>query len=575
LVAEGQLEAAVPQFERVTQYMPPIQADGYHGVGGIQKYAAMRTLESDVTELARLALGRIFFELGRYVDAQRYYQEIRTESPYFPDQLFELVWVYLKQEEWLDAINQIEIFLIAYPDHQYAFQLSLLLGHLHMRRASYERALSTYEDLVENYGPIQQRLADIAASSTRPDHFFEALVESEDVAEVDPQIPAFAVSLLAEDDHVGRAVSIRREIGSQEKDLQTSQELIEQIAPVLQQGSEAVGTFRQGRQEIGAVQNDSIKLRSDVIDVELAILEEQVSGADRGQLIELRKRWDVLGGRAGQVRSQENDESDRMNAYTSQVREVQQLAFRTQQVALDQVARITGLKRRLRENAGRMSDEDVAMVRQSLRDAENELRTDISALERTQNDTTLRRVMRNVDDRAVVDTGSQRGMISDDFDALRADVMLFRRQVPLGLSTSDFQSLDRYWERARNIERRSLSVLGKLERAERAELSLMRSRLAEHMDAVIGISGDVAATSSSAATVASAVTRAGIGRVEDEFHETVMGADRGIVDVYWTRKAQVSDEIERLNDERGKRSAELDARFEVIRQRMGAAGGAE
>ena len=101
----------------------------------------------------------------------------------------------------------------------------------------------------------------------------------------------------------------------------------------------------------------------------------------------------------------------------------------------------------------------------------------------------------------------------------------------------------------------------------------MRSRLSEHMDAVVRISGDVSATSTSASTVASAVTRDGLDRVEDEFYETVMGADRGIVDVYWTRKAQVSDEIERLNDERGKRSAELDSRFEVIRQRMGASGG--
>jgi hypothetical protein len=48
-----------------------------------------------------------------------------------------------------------------------------------------------------------------------------------------------------------------------------------------------------------------------------------------------------------------------------------------------------------------------------------------------------------------------------------------------------------------------------------------------------------------------------------------MGADRGIVDVYWTRKVGVSDEIERLNEERGLRGAELDSRFELIRQRMG------
>ena len=103
----------------------------------------------------------------------------------------------------------------------------------------------------------------------------------------------------------------------------------------------------------------------------------------------------------------------------------------------------------------------------------------------------------------------------------------------------------------------------------------MRNRLAQHMDAVVVISGDVASMSTYAAVVSSAVTRVGIGRVEDEFNETVMGADRGIVDVYWNRKAQVTDEIERLNNERGKRSAELDSRFEVIRQRMGATGGSK
>ena len=213
------------------------------------------------------------------------------------------------------------------------------------------------------------------------------------------------------------------------------------------------------------------------------------------------------------------------------------------------------------------------MVRETLRETENELRSTIGALERSQNDATLRRVMRTVQDYSVADTGSERGQISGDFEALRADERALRTQIPVGGYADDVRSLDEHWERSRQIDRRALSVLGKLERAERAELSLMRSRLSEHMDAVVHISGDVASTSTSASTVASAVTRNGLDRVEDEFHETVMGADRGIVDVYWTRKAQVTDEIERLTDERGKRSAELDSRFEVIRQRMGASGG--
>ena len=76
LVAEGQYESAIPQFDRVTQHMPPMKADGYYGVGGIQEFAARRAMESEVVELARLALGRIHYELGNYGQAQTHYRSV-------------------------------------------------------------------------------------------------------------------------------------------------------------------------------------------------------------------------------------------------------------------------------------------------------------------------------------------------------------------------------------------------------------------------------------------------------------------------------------------------------------------
>ena len=102
----------------------------------------------------------------------------------------------------------------------------------------------------------------------------------------------------------------------------------------------------------------------------------------------------------------------------------------------------------------------------------------------------------------------------------------------------------------------------------------MRAKLSEHMDAVIALNSEFVSGVDRHHRLLG-VTRAGIGRVEGEFTETVMGAARGIVDVYWTRKAQVSDEIERLGEERGLRSRELDDRFQTIRQRMGQGGGAK
>jgi len=571
LVAEGQYESAIPQFERVTQHVPPMKADGYYGVGGIQEFAARRALESEVVELARLALGRINYELGKYAEAQKHYRSVTTESDQFADQLYELVWVYLKQDQWLDAINQIEIFLIAFPEHQYAFQLRLLLGHLHMRRGAYERALVSYEEVVDKYGPIQMRLTEIKLSPSKPDDFFGALVDAEQPEAVDPEIPAFAISLLAEDDHVGRAVDIRRELDRQDDDLEVSRSLIEQIAPVLQGGSQGIGTFYAGRTQIGGVQNDSLKIRIDVIDADLAILEDQGSAAQAGEVRRLRQEFNTLMGRYSQIRSDENDATAREGAYAGQVDAVQTSAAQGGQLAGQQMAEIQALKQRLVENASQLSGQEVSEIHRRIAALEAGLKDDMGGLAQAASPATKRRVMNTVGGPS--NAVAQRRLLADDLGALRDDIVPLRRTVRD--TSGDFRRLDQAWDRALKVERRALSVMGKLERAEATELRQMRAKLSEHMDAVIALNSEFGQVSGSATVVSSGVTRVGIGRVEGEFTETVMGADRGIVDVYWTRKAQVSDEIERLGEERGLRSRELDDRFQMIRQRMGQGGGAQ
>ena len=82
------------------------------------------------------------------------------------------------------------------------------------------------------------------------------------------------------------------------------------------------------------------------------------------------------------------------------------------------------------------------------------------------------------------------------------------------------------------------------------------------------IGGDVDRVDAEAARVATAVTRTGFGLLEDELYETIMRADRGIVDVYWLRKTEVADEKLRLATERAERLRELDARFGLINQKL-------
>jgi hypothetical protein len=65
-----------------------------------------------------------------------------------------------------------------------------------------------------------------------------------------------------------------------------------------------------------------------------------------------------------------------------------------------------------------------------------------------------------------------------------------------------------------------------------------------------------------------ALTREGFERMESFFAESVLKADTGIVDVYWARKLELADERERVQQERNDLVAELNRRFELIRQKM-------
>ena len=429
----------------------------------------------------------------------------------------------------------------------------------------------SYEEVVDKYGPIQMRLAEIKGSPTEPENVFGSLVKAEDPEGFDPDIPAFAISLLADDEGVGRAVEIRKELDRQGGDIEASRTLIEQVAPILQGGVQGIGTFYAGRTQIAGVQNDSLKVRVDVVDADLAIIEEGGSAAQDGEVSRLRASFNRLLARYNQIRSDENDASERESAFAGQVDAVQRSATQGGQLAGQQMAEVQTLKQRLVENASQLSGAEISEIHRRIAALEAGLQNDMGGLAQAASPATKRRVMSTVGGGA--DAAGKRRVLAEDLAALRDEIVPLRRKA--SEARDAFGGLDEAWDRALKVERRSLSVIGKLERAEASELQQMRAQLSAHMDAVIAMNSEFSDVSGTANVVAAGVTRAGLGRVEGEFSETVMGADRGILDVYWTRKAQVSDEIERLGEERGLRSRELDDRFQLIRQRMGQGGGAK
>ena len=163
---------------------------------------------------------------------------------------------------------------------------------------------------------------------------------------------------------------------------------------------------------------------------------------------------------------------------------------------------------------------------------------------------------------------SERSLIARDYDSLRSRVTSLRGRVNAGDKSVVFSRIDSMWTRLERVDVKAVETREKLDTVALHELDLLRRRLGEETVTVRTLNGDLGQTQTSASAVAVEVTKANFGRLENKVFETVMEADKGIVDVYWLRKTNVADEITRLARERGLRLDELNDRFNVIRQKM-------
>ena len=100
-------------------------------------------------------------------------------------------------------------------------------------------------------------------------------------------------------------------------------------------------------------------------------------------------------------------------------------------------------------------------------------------------------------------------------------------------------------------------------------MKAIRERFAAEVTKVAKQRTEVDSASDKVQTVAVDLTRAGFGRLEDFFAEALLGADVGIVDVFWSEKLQTGERRERLAEERNELIRELESRFTLIRSKLG------
>jgi len=515
-----------------------------------------------VQDLALLAIARVHYEEGHLPEAAEVYERIGGDSPYLADKLYEVVWTFIKQGQYREALEGVELFLINFPEHEFTAQMRLLDAHLRLEQHEYDDALGAYEKVVADYEPVRERFGDLSASESEQGEYFRQILAATDGQASDAGgLPGYAVAMMVGDPTMARALDVFREIGRQEEQIAASEAIIAELREVMSTAA-GIGGYDRLRYEVAVERARTIDAQMELLSIEeewlvAALPEDRLGEIDAGR----RKRKDLVGlvgDMPSDVGSEESLQARREHiaALEAASAEVETLRARveTQRDALAAM-RSTATGASGAATATRAELE----ARAALKDAEAAHDLAVADLEAL---------------RAAGPSTAWSDRLAEQARSAAASIDEARKAHPPargGLDDPDgtMARIDRLQTTLASDQDRLGVLRTKLVEAESSELARIRARFDHEVREVDSQKADLGDTLVEAEEVSVVLTRAGFGRLEDFFAESVLRADMGVVDVYWSKKVDLADQRARMATEKAEMVQALSERFDRIREKLG------
>jgi tetratricopeptide (TPR) repeat protein len=543
MVQEQNFVAAIDEFKRVEAFAPTDDD------------------QAKVQEYARLALARVYYETGDFAQASQWYGTIGDKSTHFAQKSYESVWAYVKQERWEDALAQIDTFLLAFPENRHSAGLRLLHGRINLKIGRYDSAKSSYDKVVELYGPT---IGQLASAKGTPEELRTLLEGVGGLLSV--RLPPYALETLRARDDVSRAAEVHKNLISQEGDLKLSEVVIKEIAPSID-NEHVLGAFTKARVELDGIMSVGVSIRADLIETETTYLRPKVSSAQRAELDAIRKeRTAIVSLLASAVDEGRLGTSDRERAYDAQVRQVQQEAFRVGQVVQEQKARARDVGAQLA--SAKLSEADRSIVVAGLEREVARLDRLAQEIGGVQNDGVRQRIVRlAVADR--VSESNVRDTLVPRFLELRTQLKKWRGYATESDAAGVFAQIDRVWTELERIDSEVAETRAKLNRDEAAETARARDEFRSVTAQVAALRARMDRDAGQVRATTLTAIRIGIDDLEQSFRDTVMDAESGVLDVDWERTSRTADRKQDLEDSKTALKKVLESRYALIEQTLG------
>lgn len=516
----------------------------------VSKYAKVEGALPELVDLLYLGQGRLLYEKDFVENAAKAYGKINKYSPYYAVALYEAAAVQMRAGNTIGAERLLEVLTLAIPDSKYIPKAKLLRGHLLLSAGRYKDAEKVFEQTVDEFSPVQQMINRALKQSGDTGEFFDLLMaQSVDALNVSSAIPPEVVMWAGEEPEVKRAFVVTDDLSKARTYTKESDRLLGLIGAVVNSTSavNAIPMLKDATRRAQRFRNELAHLESRL----MIEVEEEFSSASSQQLSRQRQRMmNILTALPRDDKMYQKRENVAKQVYTHM-----RLELSRQEVLLDKLlAVIVGLERYIskpsyqaevtkamldsywsqlkRYRAGvETTRESIAQIKQDIEKAKYQIgvggeqdRKDALFLDRW---ATLSKKYVSV----IPSAGTDAKEISAAFryiSAARREIVLFRVDVD-------------------KLAGRKVSRIKRILDSERVKVKRYKAELAD--------------LNIEAREVVNGVARENFSGIRKRFHDLLLKADVGIVDIAWMRKEEHKNRSIQLSKRRTNELQKLDSHF--------------
>ena len=516
------------------------------------------TEEKEVQELAWLAQGRLYYELGDLSKSSDAYQNIPRDSVHFPDMLFEVTWTFIKRGQMLQdkpdqakaefqkAVQALDILLIAAPGSRLGPDINLLRGNLYLRLGEHDKATAAFEGVISDYRPTMEQLEQLMHERGDAKRLLNDIMAADErKLTVDSLLPPLAAQWAQGQEAIDEALRVYKDLRVGKSEVEAARAVIDRLNRVLDSPNrvELFPAVAEIHAASLLARDRALELVAEVADVQGELL-RPYAGSGYAEAVARRKELEK---KFATIPKTTAGLSERVNRITGRIDGLERDLFKLS-IAIDsQLAVLAAINKYAVDlkSAGKLDAADEEYWISNL----NQVKAAISQLkqEHDQLATQIRREREGLT--LAGGSGSQESEIRAQLQqALQQEAALVnaaRGQAPADLGRS-LTEIDAVSVEIDGLVARALGLTRRLDVAVDQRADMIRRVITIEQGRLDGYERQVLAFENEAGDAAASAAALALKGVRDEFYDFVLRADVGLVDMAWQKKKEKSDEISRL-----------------------------